>query len=382
MGLTLEYVQLVHRHGERTPLMFGPHDKTKWNMCGRTSEIGYVIPQAAPGLMDRLKRMVSYLRTGHAEPMRFSISIDSAREFNCAPGQLTDVGRNNLFQLGTWFKRRYHEEKRFISGEFKQDEFFLRSTNFQRTLESLQSLMQGMFRAHRGVINIHVKDLTADTLGCNRYCPNLKMLKNKSHEEIKQQFSEKGKKISEYFANTFSSFFTTLSPYAIYDLIASSKAHGLTTFRQVPKSILRELEQYSLDLWFTHLNTREALGMTIGCAMKEIADQMVEKAQNPQLPRKVSVFSAHDVTVYPMLVSLGAHTPKWPRFGANLIFELLKDEHSSQRYVQLLYNGRPHRIPKCKEVTKDGQTLCPFEDFVKICEETYLENFAEVCSQS
>ncbi|KAI5189808.1 lysophosphatidic acid phosphatase type 6 [Nematocida sp. AWRm77] len=382
MNLILEYIHLVHRHGERTPLMFGPHDKTKWNMCERVSKIGYVIPQSSPGIFDRMKRMANYLATGHAEAMSFSISLNSARQFNCAPGQLTDVGRRNLFGLGMWFKTRYHDNKKFISSSFQEEEFFLRSTNFQRTLESLQSLMQGIFRSHTGEININVNDLTADTLGCNRYCPNLKTLRNQSHEQLKAAFAKKGKAISEYFAKTFSPSFTSLSPYSIYDLVASSRAHGFSRFRSVPKSIMDDLEQYSISLWFNHLNTKEALGMNTGCLMKEISEQMLQKTQSPLLKRKVSIFSAHDVTVYPMLMALGVHTKKWPKFGANIIFELLRDANTQQRYVNVLYNGSSIRVPKCRGSGSAGQSLCTLEEFVQICNDTYLENFAEVCGRS
>ncbi|KAI5181001.1 lysophosphatidic acid phosphatase type 6 [Nematocida sp. AWRm80] len=378
MVLQLEYVQVVHRHGERTPLLFGPHDKTNWNLCHRASKIAYTIPHNTVGVMDKLKGMLRYIKTGNAQPMTFNITLNSGVEFNCAPGQLTDTGRRTLFNFGTWLREKYVNKERLLSEEFKKEEFHLRSTNFQRTLESLQSLLQGMFRKHHGVIDVQVNDLMQDTLGCSRYCPKLKSLKNQSHEEIKKKFDSKTKLIQRYFSDNFSKHFATLSPYAIYDLVASSKAHGFKKFTKVPSYIMNDLEKYSLELWFNHLNTKEGLALNTGCIMKEISDLFLKKATDIHNPVKMSIFSAHDVTVYPMLMAVGINSPTWPKFGANLIFELLKESTTQERYVQMRYNGKVLPMPKCKEAASNPNH-CPIDEFVKICNDTYMNNFTQAC---
>jgi len=382
MALETEYVQLVHRHGERTPLLYGPHDKTGWNLCHRTSQISYVIPQRTPTAGERFKKLLSYFREKDAAPMRFNIDFHSGKPFNCAPGQLTDVGRANLFGLGTWFWERYAKEKQFISKTFKSEEFSLRSTNFQRTLESLQSLMQGMYRLYDGAIRVEVRDLLEDSLTSNRHCPRLKMLKNETKDTMKKTFANQMKNISAYFSNTFSPHLGSLSPYAIYDLVASSRAHGFAKFKHVPKSVLKDLESYSVNLFFNHLNTKEGLALNTGCVMKEISDKMVRKTENPESREKVSVFSAHDTTIYPMLVAVGVHTKEWPKFGANIVFEMLRDARTEERFVAMLYNGKETPIPKCKGVVKEGKEYCRLEEFVEICEDAYMQNYSEACMEN
>ncbi|OAG31621.1 lysophosphatidic acid phosphatase type 6 [Nematocida displodere] len=378
MVLELEHVHLVHRHGERTPLLYGPHDKTNWNLCHRASKISHTIPSNAPTLMDKARSLINYLKTGQAEPMHFNVVVSSGREFNCAPGQLTDAGRANLFNLGTWFREKYLEKSGLISPAFKKEEFFLRSTNFQRTLESLQSLMQGMYRTYSGSLDVEVRDLTADTLGCNRHCPKLKTMKAASHKNVNQAFSSKAKEIKEYFSRAYNSHLSSLSPYAIYELVASSRAHGFSRFKHVPSTVMKDLEEYSINLWFKHLNDPSALSLETGCLLKEISDQMVEKATNAN-PRKVSIYSAHDVTIYPLLMAMGSHTKKWPKFGANLIFEMHKNQQTGERYVQMRYNGERVPIPKCASLHQEEKGLCPLEDFVRICNDTYMSNFSEAC---
>ncbi|KAI5188800.1 lysophosphatidic acid phosphatase type 6 [Nematocida minor] len=379
MRLQLEYVHLVHRHGERTPLMFGPHDKTKWNLCHRVSKIDYTIPKRNVTAMDKIKGLLSYMHIGPAKPLQFKISQNSGRDFNCAPGQLTDTGRANLFSLGTWFRQKYVDTHGLIKPNFDKNEFHLRSTNFQRTLESLQSLMQGMYRNYSSSMDVKVVDMTQDTLTCNRYCPRLKSLKEVSHEKIKKMFEPQAKEIRKYFSDNHSSFFSSLSPYAIYDLVVSSRAHGFVHFKRVPQHIMDTLEKYSIELWFKHLNSKEALSLNTGGVMKEIAEHMIVKATDERSPLKASIFSAHDVTVYPILMAVGLDTKKWPKFGANVIFELFKNKDTQERYVQMRYNGKKTEMPRCNPVRiKDG-LYCPLESFVQMCNETYIQNFSEAC---
>ncbi|KAI5167036.1 lysophosphatidic acid phosphatase type 6 [Nematocida sp. AWRm78] len=379
MKLQLEYVHLVHRHGERTPLMFGPHNTTKWNMCHRVSQIDYTIPKKHPTLFDKIKGVLSYMHMGTARPLRFKIVQNSGRQFNCAPGQLTDTGRANLFGLGEWFRKKYVEDKGLISPHFNNKEFNLRSTNFQRTLESLQSLMQGMYKNSSGPMDVTVVDLTQDSLTSNKHCPRLKALKDASHQSIKKMFEPESNKIRDYFTKNHSKFFASLSPYAIYDLIVSSRAHGFTEFLRVPKSIMSSLENYSVQLWFNHLNTKEALSLNTGNLLKEIADQMVIKCTDTASDLKASIFSAHDITVYPLLMAVGINNMKWPKFGANIVFELFKDANSQKRYVQMRYNGQKIEMPRCHPIKIEKGIYCPLDDFVRMCNETYTENFSQAC---
>lgn len=383
MQLQLEYVHLVHRHGERTPLMFGPYDNTRWNMCHRASKILYTIPKRNLSISDRIKGFLSYVHIGPGLPLYFKITQNSGYDFNCAPGQLTDTGRANLFGLGEWFRNKYVEKEQLIKPSFDKEQFHLRSTNFQRTLESLQSLMQGIFRDYAGPMDVKVVDLSQDTLTSNRYCPRLKMLKELSHQNLKKAFEPQAAEIRKYFTKNHSSFFASLGPYAIYDLVASSRAHGFTQFMKVPRKILQSLEKHAVDLWFAHLHTPEGLSLRTGAVMKEIADGMLNKVTDPSATVKASIFSGHDTTIYPILLAVGdtAHR-NWPKFGANIIFELFKEEGSEERYVQMRYNRNAIPMPRCNPVKIGGGSFCKLEEFVKMCNKIYIENYETACVKS
>lgn len=380
MVLQLEYVQLMHRHGERTPLFFGEHDTTDWNFCHKTSTIGYTAPAIeSTGIWKKIKELFSGRST--LAPIQFRLSLESGHSFNCAPGQLTDKGRETLIDLGKWFRKRYIEKEKLVSPVFKKEEFLLRSTNFQRTLESLQSLMQGMYPTHPAVMDVKVHDLTTDILACNRNCPRLKKMYVESKEQLKKEFARKAEKINKYFSNNYSPQLGSLSLYAIYDLVTSSNAHGYRKFGSIPKDIMKYLEEYSLKIWFGHLNSTEGLALNTGCLLKELSSQMIQKVTDPSYKAKVSVFSTHDVIIYPLLMAMGVHTDKWPKFGANIIFELVKDTDTNTRYVGMRYNGAHTPILKCN-TQKKMKGYCTLDEFVSVCNSIYKENFTEACLKS
>ena len=60
-------------------------------------------------------------------------------------GELTNVGARMHYLLGKRNKFIYIQKKKFISAKFQPDEFLIFSTNTNRTIESVNNQLQGMF---------------------------------------------------------------------------------------------------------------------------------------------------------------------------------------------------------------------------------------------
>ena len=60
-------------------------------------------------------------------------------------GELTNVGARMHYLLGNRNKFIYKKKKKFISAKFQPDEFLIFSTNTNRTIESVNNQLQGMF---------------------------------------------------------------------------------------------------------------------------------------------------------------------------------------------------------------------------------------------
>ncbi|KAJ8369246.1 hypothetical protein SKAU_G00092740 [Synaphobranchus kaupii] len=88
-----------------------------------------------------------------------------------------------------------------------------------------------------------------------------------------------------------------------------------------------------------------------------------------------TLYSAHDVTVAPVLSALGLTEARFPRFAARLVFELWRRGDRGRDaggphgglYVRVLYNGEDvtFRTSFCRAHDRgSAQPLCPFANFL------------------
>ncbi len=58
---------------------------------------------------------------------------------------LTATGMQQLFTVGTALRTRYVESLAILDGNYSREELYVRSTNYDRTLMSAQSLLTGLY---------------------------------------------------------------------------------------------------------------------------------------------------------------------------------------------------------------------------------------------
>ena len=96
--------------------------------------------------------------------------IDVFKENWTQVEELSNIGRRMLYLLGTKVKKGYVDEYKLISENYNPQEIYIRSTDVNRTIESIQSFLQGLYPEGTGptisdkVLNI--KNIT--------YPPNIK----------------------------------------------------------------------------------------------------------------------------------------------------------------------------------------------------------------
>jgi hypothetical protein len=73
----------------------------------------------------------------------------------------------------------------------------------------------------------------------------------------------------------------------------------------------------------------------------------------------------------------------WPPFAANIIFELWKDDESSEYFVKTFYIGKLLKLPVGNKNNDNGEEKCSLTDFNNLLKENSLTNeqYKKICSQ-
>ncbi|KAJ6662735.1 hypothetical protein lerEdw1_011375 [Lerista edwardsae] len=386
--MELKLVQVLFRHGARTPLRPIPGaEQVKWDPAlleiPVQTEFDYTVTDLTGG------------------PRPFSPYDENYKKTilkgGVIAGQLTKVGMEQMFALGERLRKRYIEDTHFLSPTFKPSEVFIRSTNIFRNLESTRCLLAGLFNQQKEVLNVWGKTIyfyragsiiiltdepESEILYPNvQNCQRLKNIHKKIFAKVAFQagLSDDLKMIKKKMGIDSEK---QVDFFLLFDNLLAEQAHDLPSY-PVLKNFQPMIEQKIIDSFYNiagiQYDSRESLQMSVGPLLYTV-EKNIKEAMDPSTPaikeRKLMLYAVHDVTLLPLLMALGLFNHKWPPYAADLIMELY--EHSKDWFVRLTYKG--------EEVVPRGcrAGLCPVEDFLNAVS-AYSINPAEynmLCSQT
>ncbi|XP_062962160.1 lysophosphatidic acid phosphatase type 6 [Cynocephalus volans] len=372
--LELKMVQVVFRHGARTPLKQLPQEEqVEWK-----PQLLEVPPQT------ELDYTVTSL-TGGPKPHspHDSQYHETTLKGGMFAGQLTKVGMQQMFALGERLRKNYVEDIPFLSPTFNPQEVLVRSTNIFRNLESTRCLLAGLFqRQKEGPIIIHTDEASSEVLYPNyQNCWSLRQRVRGRRQAASLQpgISEDLKKVKEGMGIDGSDGVDFL---VLLDNVAAEQVHSLLSCPML-KKFAQLVEQRAVDtaLYILQREDRESLQMAVGPFL-HILESNLLKAVDPATPpgkiRKLYLYAAHDVTLMPLLMTLGIFDHKWPPFAVDLTMELYQHQESKEWFVQLYYHGEVQVPRGCPDV------LCPLEKFLNTMSVYTLspEKYHTLCSQT
>ncbi|KAM5256853.1 lysophosphatidic acid phosphatase type 6 [Ctenodactylus gundi] len=372
--LQLKMVQVVFRHGARSPLKPLPlEEQVEWSPqlleVPPHTQIDYTVTNLAGGP----KPHSSYDSLYHKTTLKGGMFA----------GQLTKVGMQQMFALGERLRKNYVEAIPFLSPSFKPQEVFIRSTNMFRNLESTRCLLAGLFqRQKEGPIVIHTDEASSEVLYPNyQNCWGLRQRTRvrKEAAALQPKISEDLKKVKEGIGVDSSD---ELDFLILLDNVAAEQVHSLPSCPML-KRFAQVIEQRAVDtaLYILQQGDRESLQMAVGPFLHLLENNLL-KAVDPTTPpgkaRKLYLYATHDVTLMPLLLVLGTYDHKWPPFAVDLIIELYQHQESKEWFVQLYYHGE-EQVPRgCPD------KLCPLDTFLNTMSVYSLspEKYNRLCSQA
>ncbi|KAF5903090.1 lysophosphatidic acid phosphatase type 6, partial [Clarias magur] len=331
----LKLVQVLFRHGARTPLKSIPDVlEALW----------------VPDLLEvpdhtKMDYVVRDLKGGPRPP---SPVEDSYRTRplpgGTFPGQLTTVGMQQLYDLGLRLRKRYIQDTSFLSSCFSNKEVYIRSTNIVRTIESARCLVAGLFQQQQTeTVPIFTEEAEKEIFYPNYHgCKLLRLLSGSRWAEsstlpdiasdLQRIQSVLGVKPQQ-----------RVDFILIRDDMVARETHRLPSPAAL-HSWKSKVEQRAVDMiWHIYEpSNRENLQLCVGPVLHTLLTNMETKVQGnaSDSGRKLFLYSVHDTTLMPCLMALGVFDMRWPPYAADLTLELYQHQQNKQHYVKVSYVGQ------------------------------------------
>ncbi|KAK2595596.1 hypothetical protein QQS21_006708 [Conoideocrella luteorostrata] len=361
--LRLQQVQILLRHGERTPVnarFANAGVPPFWPYCSSVRQLRTAVldPNADRFSVLEWKRRLETMGPDNAPVMASGPGgeLDSV----CDAGMLTDRGRETAFQLGQRLRKLYVDQLGFLPAGIKTTDFlYLRSTGIPRALESLQQALGGLYPSHTRAEDlpppiIISRAFADETLfpndhSCRRFAALARAFAQRAADRWNdsEDMAYLTKRLGKWMPDANPRVAVDSHPRlsGIMDTINSTAAHGPET--KLPKEfydpkVKQIIEKIGVEEWYAGYKESEEMRMLgIGGLLGDIVQRMVESTEHPpatdhddivqqksssERPRvRMGLSGCHDTSLAGALASLGAfNDDSWPPFTSHIAVELFQ----------------------------------------------------------
>ena len=316
--LDLVQVAVVHRHGARSPI------STTSSYCQKLSiqfkDCGLDVFQTAVNQIMSLPLL--YVHNSLEQSKELNRQLEAVNPDGCFYGQLTHTGKQSLLHLGHSLRQKYVHSG-FLSKHFDPHQVVLRSTNYVRTIESLQFLFHGLYpKAFRPdlPVFVNVRSYGHETMAPNyNNCPALTLETLKVRSQLSHEYAPQIDHLLSQLSHLDIADDTkpAVRAYRFYDLFTSLQGNGLPLPSGVNPLLVKELEGLIMKVWGNMFSNDSITSKSIGRFLPEWTHH-AELAVQGKHHAKMAIFSGHDSTIQPLLGAMQVIQPNYPGYASHV----------------------------------------------------------------
>ncbi|CAN5249565.1 histidine phosphatase family protein [soil metagenome] len=274
---------------------------------------------------------------------------------NLALGQLSPVGMQQEFQLGSKFRELYIKTNHLLPEHYLQETMLVRSSDIDRTLMSAQSVLLGLYPQGTGPlaegkpalpflyqpIPIHTKPRSEDSLLVVDFNPNLHATLD-TYVHATATWKEKNSSLQprlDHWNEVTGLHMQSLSAVAgLGDTLSIYKLHHIPLPKGLTDADVNEIIDCGQWVFAETFRPNQVGNLTSHELLNAIA-QYLEKGTDDKNKLKYVLFSAHDTTISGLMSILGAPVDRRPPYASDLNFTLSKK--AAEYKVRIQLNGVP-----------------------------------------
>ncbi|XP_070210302.1 lysosomal acid phosphatase-like isoform X2 [Littorina saxatilis] len=304
-------------------------------------------------------------RHGDRSPMHF-FPWDKHQSFwPQGPAQLTQIGMQQAYHYGKELRQKYNN---FLSKDYNRSEVEVQSTDKDRTLMTAQCLLAGLFPANFTwplspwqPIPVHTQLNSQNHLFAHAPCPELDLL-NKQYEssEPSMKFTSKYQPVYNKMSNLTHTEVNRDNAGQIADMLFCESQHNLSRPQWMTDDMFHQLMSLRDEKYTLHFKAAGTPRLSGGPMLAEMIKNMEERAKDPASTKKVFLFSAHDSNIAMLGRALGIFNNLQPPYVTSITLELHQQEGNF--FVTTLFNNHTTGAPFKENITGCA-TACPLQQF-------------------
>ncbi|CRK95747.1 CLUMA_CG009204, isoform A [Clunio marinus] len=289
-------------------------------------------------------------------------------------GQLTNVGKQQMFNLGTFLRNRYD---RFLDRLLKLDDVHAQSTDVSRTKMSLLLVLAGLYPPQKTSLEwnknlnwqpipFSYEELNKDSLllvrtPCARYAEEMERI---LHYEVRDEIDQITPLMNELSNITGWEIKTPDDVQSLYSTLKAEKEFGLKLPQWTENFFPQKLQYVTDRSYVLNAFNSELKRLKGGVFVKKAIQDWNEKALN-KLKEKIFIYAGHDATVTNILSAFNVWDEQFPDYGITAILELSQHKETKEFGVEIFLRNstdcEPYQltIPGCGNFCslKNLQTL-------------------------
>ncbi|XP_015436984.1 PREDICTED: venom acid phosphatase Acph-1-like [Dufourea novaeangliae] len=287
-------------------------------------------------------------------------------------GQMTNLGKMREYRIGEMLRERYDK---FLGSIYHPSDVYARSTDLDRTKMSLQLVLAALYPPNSPQIwnvnmpwmpiPMHYMPEKVDNLMKPDFSPiYLGALKKvRKSEEVLKKVSVY-KDLFKFLSETTGLNITkTNQAYEIYNLLVSQKSMNLVLPKWCTDEVYKKIQGIVKLEYEIRSYTPQMRRLNGGPLIKTFIENM-KLNEERRKPRKIYLYSGHETNVAGFVRAHNFTEPELPNYGTAIILEKLRDKAGEQFVRMLLWTGIteeliPYKFDECDEI-------CPIEKYLKL----------------